>query len=96
MDEKDKEEVEISNHKFILKFLLASEVYENVVADSLKATIAQFLQKTLAEVCDHSRSGNEEFTLCDFLQVQVDNLRRCIVDLEQCRNIILDDGGTVQ
>lgn len=75
------------NHEFLMHFLNETSANEEDVTASVKATIVQFLANTRHGLsrCAKNNGGtwvNRE----QIIEVQIEQLRRCIVDLQQCLN----------
>ena len=75
------------NHDFIMNFLLETEENKDDVTRSIKATLRQFLQNTRCglQLCA-KQNGGEWVTRKQGIEVQIEQLRRCVVDLQKCLN----------
>lgn len=75
------------NHDFILHFLTETEENQEDLTLSIKATICQFLQNTRygLYLCS-KKNGGEWVSRKQVIEVQIEQLRRCIVDLQKCLN----------
>ena len=75
------------NHDFIMDFLNQTEENQEDLTKSIKATICQFLQNTRygLYLCA-KQNGGEWVTRKQVIDVQIEQLRRCIVDLQKCLN----------
>ena len=75
------------NHDFIMEFLEQTKENREDVTASVKATVCQFLQNTRYGLGLAARkNGAEWVTRTQIIEVQIQELRRCIVDLQNCLN----------
>ena len=82
------------NHDFIMKFLLTTENHFDNITGSMKAIICQFLHNTrrgLALIA--KKNGLDSISNKQLIEIQIKELRRCIVDLQTCFN---NDKDTIQ
>jgi hypothetical protein len=75
------------NHDFIMDFLNQTEADTQDLTLSIKATICQFLQNTRygLHLCA-KQNGGQWVSRKQVIEVQIEQLRRCIVDLQKCLN----------
>lgn len=73
------------NRETILKFIAQSEQHDDDISGSVLATIAQFIMNTRLNI---GRKGSERqwLTPVEIIESQVEELRRCIIDLEAYKN----------
>lgn len=88
------EEFDKQTHNFISEFLELSKDPRNEIASHIKATIAQFLSNTRL-VLREKFEIKKQITPLDLIDVQIQELRRCVVDLEKCK-ISLNVKGFIQ
>lgn len=82
-----KEEWIQQNHDCIMEFLIETERNIEDVTASIKATVCQFLQNTRYELYRCSqKNGDCWVSRKQIIEVQVAQLRNCIVDLQRCLN----------
>lgn len=86
----------LENHNFILKFLLRTAHLEDELAASIKATISQFLHMMRKDVTAIAMIHEGCIAESDIYELQINNLRQCIVDLEQCLQRMLTARGSIQ
>lgn len=79
-----KEEYLEAAHDFIASFLDETCDDTGAVTASIKGTICQFIQTTRSDICRLARKNGGWVTNEQILQTQIDNLRRCVVDLQRC------------
>ena len=82
------EEQDKFNHERIMEFLQATDAeHEDDVTASVKATICQFLINTRhgLQLCA-KKNGAKWVTREQIIGVQIEELRRCIVDLSKVLN----------
>lgn len=96
MEIKGQEEKRLDNHNFILNFLVRSQDLTDELSESMKATMSQFLDTVRKDVNRLGFVDDGYIPQSDIYQVQINNLRKCIVDLEHCVNITLSGRKTVQ
>lgn len=75
------------NHDFIMDFLNQTEENREDLTLSIKETICQFLQNTRygLYLCS-KKNGGEWVSRKQVIEVQIEQLKRCIVDLQKCLN----------
>lgn len=84
MELSDQDEIRLHNQQYILKFLLRTAHLEDELAESMKATISQFLHTIRKDVTMIALANEGCIREADIYELQIKNLRQCIVDLEQC------------
>ena len=82
------------NRGLILKFLRDAQEHEDDIGGSALATVAQFLANLRINICKKA-NGRDWVTPIEIIEAQVEELRRCIVDLEEYR-IRLTEGVKTQ
>ena len=77
-----------ANHAYLHKFITGTEEDESDITGTVKATMAQFLQRVKRQFNMIAiASDNEEIlTTEDLIQTQIDQLRVCIIDLQDILN----------
>ena len=70
----------------ILQFIERTTNGEDSLAESIKATIAQFISLTLKNVEPIASAHVGMISMVDILEAQIKSLRKCIIDLEFCLN----------
>jgi hypothetical protein len=83
----DEQQFRIRNHEIIQGFMKECAKRDDDISGSVQATIAQFLLNVRHEL--HIRAkGQTWVSNLDIVEAQIQELRRCIVDLEQCKETI--------
>lgn len=87
-DEKDhRKQIQQANHDFIVNFLLQTSNDFEPVTVSIKATICQFLNNTRHGLnLRAEKHGGTLLTWGDCIEEQIEQLRRCVIDLQRCLN----------
>jgi hypothetical protein len=76
-------EFDLKNHECIAEFLENTEHSECDISGSVKATIAQFLMNFCIEINRRASAlGQNWLSPIDIIDSQVNELRRCVIDLE--------------
>lgn len=75
------------NHDIIKGFMKECAKRDDEVSGSVQATIAQFLLNVRHELQIRA-SGTSMVSNLDIVEAQIQELRRCILDLEQCKEFI--------
>ena len=93
MEASTQEEFRKSNHAYLQGFLIRTEHLEDELAESMKAVISQFIHCVRVQV---DRVAYENM-ICepDIYELQINSLRQCIIDLDECLNRCLK-GVTAQ
>lgn len=86
MEFTDQEQIRKYNQNYILEFLHITANIEDSLAESIKATITQFVQTIRKDVTVIAMATEGYIAKTDIFELQINSLRRCIVDLEQCLN----------
>lgn len=75
------------NHDFIMDFLNQTNGNYEDVTMSVKATVCQFLQNVRhgLHLCTE-KNGGQWVTRKQIIETQIEELRRCIIDLNRCLN----------
>ncbi len=83
----DEQKYRKRNHDIIKGFMKECAKHDDDLSGSVQATIAQFLLNVRHEL--HLRAcGTSMVSNLDIVEAQIQELRRCIVDLEQCKEFI--------
>ena len=81
-------------HQIIQGYLTRTQDESDYIANALKATISQFLVNTHTRLI--KRAGDDDMVSSkDVIEAQIEELRKCIVDLELYLNRI-ESGATIQ
>ena len=92
----DHRDVDLQNHQCIAEFLESTENSECDISCSVKATIAQFLLNFRLGINKRAKSlGQDWLYPSDVIDIQIRELRRCIIDLEAFKDR-LKQGVTIQ
>ncbi len=75
------------NHDIIKGFMKECAKRDDDVSGSVQATLAQFLLNVRHELQIRA-SGTSMVSNLDIVEAQIQELRRCILDLEQCKEFI--------
>lgn len=96
MEASTQEEFRQSNQVFLLEFMTRTAHLEDELAESMKATMSQFLCSVRKDITVIASENDGMISEPDIYQGQIDALRRCIIDLEQCLQRCLTRSVTVQ
>jgi hypothetical protein len=92
----DYKEFDLKNHECIAEFLENTQRSECDISGSVKATIAQFLMNFRIEINRRASAlGQNWLSPIDIIDSQVNELRRCVIDLEAYKER-LNKGVTAQ
>ena len=82
------------NRTILLYFIKGAEKYEDDISASVITIMVQFLLNVRTSLF---KKADEEncVTLCDLITAQIEELRRCVIDLELCSNL-MKNGATNQ
>jgi hypothetical protein len=77
----DNKDFNEQNRKILLDFMTAAEKNDDDISGSIIATISQFLLNMRVSI--YRKAGKEmSITPFEIIQSQIDELRRCVIDLE--------------
>lgn len=72
------------NHEIIMEFMKECSKKDDDISGSVQATIAQFLLNLRIEL--HELSGGKGWVTAEqIVTAQITEMRRCIVDLQECK-----------
>ena len=81
MTKPDNKDFNEQNRKILSDFIKDAEKNDDDLSGSVIATITQFLINLRISIRNKAREDNW-VTPCEIIQSQIDELRRCVIDLE--------------
>jgi hypothetical protein len=83
-------------HEFLQEFLSDTDKLDDEIAECLKATLLQFLYRTRSDLAQKTKIGVDCISADELLNLQIKNLRDCIIDLERWSSSMNSAQGALQ